>query len=585
VPFFLEELVHSLRETGAVENREGSWALKGSPGSVPVPATVHDVLTARIDRLPEGAKRVLQVAALLGREFSWELVEAVAERPEQELVAHIEALTDAELVYERGVPPDATYLFKHALTQDVAYQSLLQTARNELHQKVAEAILDRHGDDLDEWAGPLGHHFANSERPEQALPYLVKIGERAARVYANAEAIASFSQALEILDALPVAEATRRQRASLTVQLGSLHALLGHYGESQALFERALSEAHAAGDLKTVARLETRIGRVRYSIGDHEGAIACHERALELAKRLHDSTRMAVCFQSLGDVNLTLGNLAKAVECFTEALRIGEEADNPAGVAAACAFLSNAHHFCGNLAEAVRFGDRALALGEQLDDDRRITWACIFLTQAHGFAGEWAEASALAERAEDLCKKRGDFRGTAWVKWLWGLLAFLDRKYEKAVEYMQHMIQMGQESGGFQHEVGATLTHSADALVRLGRYQEAFEYCQQSLAISLKTASKVEQGRAYKVLAEIRASEPYRDWGKAEGYLQESLKLLHEAGGKIFEGETHLSGARIARLRNDGSARRWADTARDIFARCGAKPYLKEAEELLAVLK
>ena len=137
VPFFLEELVHALQETGAIALHDGQWRLTPGSTGVSVPNTVEEVLMARIDRLPEGAKLVLQIGAVIGREFSRELLREVAGLPEQELTAHLTALTEAELLYARGLPPQTTYLFKHALTQEAAYRSLLTAQRQELHHRVA----------------------------------------------------------------------------------------------------------------------------------------------------------------------------------------------------------------------------------------------------------------------------------------------------------------------------------------------------------------------------------------------------------------------------------------------------------------
>jgi predicted ATPase/class 3 adenylate cyclase len=585
VPFFLEELVRSLRETGVIEERAGQWVLTTGTTAVQVPTTVHDVLMTRIDRLPEGAKRVLQIGAVIGREFPWALLQAVVGLPEPELGVHLVALIDAELVYERGLPPQVTYLFKHALTQDVAYDNLLQATRRQLHQQIGEAILVQHGDDLEEWVSVLAHHFVQSGDVTKALPYLVQTGERAQRVYANAEAVRAFAQALAILDALPATDVTQHQRLDLIQQLASLHALLGHYSESLAGYARTLEGAEAAGDTKAIAQLETRIGRVRYTMGDYEGAIACFQRALELAQHIHDGTRMAVCYQSLGDVYFSSGSMPKAIACYMSALHISEEGDNQAGVAAAYTFLSNAHNRAGNLEEGVQWGHRALALGEHLHDDRRVVWACLVLHWAYRLTGEFAEAYTWLERALQLCEKVGDYRGRAWANVLYGRLqAAAEKDFEGAFASMNAVIQMGTDSGGFQHEVSYAFARATEALLRLGRYREAFEYCQEGLAIALKVSNKLEYGYVYMVLAELHASEAYQDWDKAAWYLEESFKAFREVGSQIDVGRAHLAGARIALLRQDGSARQWTETAKTIFAERGAKALQKEAEELLAML-
>jgi class 3 adenylate cyclase/DNA-binding winged helix-turn-helix (wHTH) protein/tetratricopeptide (TPR) repeat protein len=583
VPFFLEELVHALRETGAIETQEDQWRFAAAASATQVPATVQDVLMARIDRLPEGAKRVLQIGAVIGREFSWELLQAVAGVDEAALRSFIAALTDAELIYEYGFPPQATYRFKHALTQEVAYNSLLAAARRRLHQQIGDIIVARHGDDLEAWGSVLAHHFARSGESARALPYLVQTGERALRVYANAEALHAFTQAVEMLHMLPATDATRRQGVELSRRLASLHVLLGHYSASLPYFEQALEQAREAGDIQAVAHLETRIGRVRYNMGDYEDAIACLQRALALAQRLHDTTRMAICYQSLGYVYFSSGRLATAIESFTNALHISEASGNRFGVVAASTFLSNAQARAGNVAEALRWGQHALELGEQLQDDRRLAWAGIMLAQASNLAGDFAASASLLERALRLCDKVGDFLGRAWVSiWLGELRATRDRDFAGALACATQVITMGRESGGFQHEVSHQCARAAEYLVRLGRYQEAFDYCHEALEIARHTANTLEYGYAYMLLAEIHASEAYEDWQQADWYLHQSLTAFREVGAQVDVGRAHLAGARIARRRGGGSARHWAETARAIFADRGARVLLQEAETWLA---
>jgi predicted ATPase len=190
-----------------------------------VPDTVEELLSARIDRLPEPAKRVLQIGSVIGREFRWNLLERVTDMTEMELVATLSALKDAELVYERGVHPHTVYVFKHAFTQDVAYESLLGAERRQLHRRIGEAILSQSPEADDEPAGVLAHHFARSGDAAQALEYLVRSGERSQRVYANAEALRAFSEASRILEEMPSTAETRAQRIALALRLGDLHEL------------------------------------------------------------------------------------------------------------------------------------------------------------------------------------------------------------------------------------------------------------------------------------------------------------------------------------------------------------------------
>ena len=582
VPFFLEELVRTLRATGAITYRDQQWCLASAEVALQVPVTVHDVLMARIDRLPAGAKRLLQIGAVMGREFSWSLLRAVAGIDDADLRPLIAALADAELIYEQGIPPHTTYLFNHALTQEVAYNSLLATVKRRLHQQTGEALLAQHRDDVEAWAGRLAHHFVQSGDTEKALLYLAQAGQRALRVHAHTEALHALSQAVAILDRLPETIETRRQHVALILQLASIHILLGHYGESLPYLNHALTQARKAGDLQVVAQLETRIGRVRYSMGKYDDAIGNLERGRQLATEIDDKIRMAICYQSLGYVYFSSGRLPQAIGCFHNALHISESAANPSGIVVASTFLSNAYARAGHIATAIEWGQRALALGEPLQDERRIAWACIMLAQAYNLSGACTDSASLLERALRLCDRVGDFLGRAWVHiWYGELYAIRDQDYETALKYARHVIEMGRTSGGFQHEVTHQYARGAAYLLRLNRQQEAFDYCHAGLAIALQTANKLEYGYAYLVLAEIHASAACADHDKAVWYLQESRQAFHEVEARVDIGRTYLAEARIAAQRHDDTVRQCAEAAHAIFVAQGATVLQQAAEAFM----
>jgi tetratricopeptide (TPR) repeat protein len=152
------------------------------------------------------------------------------------------------------------------------------------------------------------------------------------------------------------------------------------------------------------------------------------------------------------------------------------------------------------------------------------------------------------------------------------------------MEYYKALIQMGKESGGFQHETSWALARLAECCLRLGHLKEAVDYAQQCLDIALKISNKLEYGVAYQVLAELYVSEEYRDWDKAARYLDESFEALRDAGAELDVGRTYLAAARIARLKGDGNARKLTETARDIFIARKSRPLREEAEALLSSL-
>jgi len=306
VPFFIEELVHSLRETGAIELHDGQWRLTASATAVPVPDTVEEVLTARIDRLPEGAKSVLQIGAVIGREWSEELLREVAGLTEPELTAHLAALTEAELLYVRGVPPQTSYVFKHAFTQEAAYRSLLTTWRRELHHRVVVTLEALFPDRLEEYYGPLAYHYceaAHGDEVAKAVAYAMRAGARNMALPAYAEAIRFYHLALQALERQePVDEA---QRCTLLLALGEAQLNAGEHLAAQETF------LHAADIRARAATL--------------------HQLLLPYAGRTVVISNAAACYGALshylGALATTLARWDEAAQHFEDALAMNARMD------------------------------------------------------------------------------------------------------------------------------------------------------------------------------------------------------------------------------------------------------------------
>ena len=255
VPFFLEELVQSLQETGVIERHEGRWRLKSGAVALPIPDSVEEVLMARIDRLPDEAKSVLQVGAVIGREFRWELLKATTGLADQALLTHLGALTEAELLYERGVLPQTTYLFKHAFTQEAAYRSLLTLRRYDLHRRVALALESLCVDRLEEYYGQLAHHFleaAQGAEVDKGIDYARRAGARAMTLAAYEEAMHFYQMALQALTRQAPEDET--QHCTLLLALGEAQRKAGRSPQALDTLQEAANVARRLRSLENLAR-------------------------------------------------------------------------------------------------------------------------------------------------------------------------------------------------------------------------------------------------------------------------------------------------------------------------------------------
>ena len=199
VPLFVEELTKTVLESGLLADAGDHYELSGPLPPLAIPTTLHDSLMARLDRLAP-VKEVAQIGAVIGREFSHELLAAIADRSEAELGVALDQLVASELVFRRGAPPDATYSFKHALVQDAAYQSLLKSKRQQHHARIAEALEQRFSDLGETQPEVLAQHLTEAGLAARAIPYWRRAGELAAGRSANLEAIAHLSKGLELVE-------------------------------------------------------------------------------------------------------------------------------------------------------------------------------------------------------------------------------------------------------------------------------------------------------------------------------------------------------------------------------------------------
>ena len=242
-PFFLEESVRALVETGVLAGEPGAYRLTRPLPDIAVPATVQAVLAARIDRLPPDAKRLLQTAAVIGTEVPFPLLQTVADLTPETLHRSLAQLQGAEFLYETHLFPERVHTFKHALTQNVAYQSLLTSTRQQVHRQIAQALEARFPETVETQPELLAHHYTEAALYEPAVAYWQRAGQRALARSAHLEAISHVTTGIELLKTLP--ETPERTQHALTLYIALGAALLMTKGQAAPEVEQAYTQAHA----------------------------------------------------------------------------------------------------------------------------------------------------------------------------------------------------------------------------------------------------------------------------------------------------------------------------------------------------
>jgi class 3 adenylate cyclase/tetratricopeptide (TPR) repeat protein len=300
-PLFLEESVRALVEMGVLVGERGAYRLTRSPDAIRVPDTVQTILAARIDRLPSAEKRLLQAASAVGKDVPFPLLEAVAGLPDEELRRGLGQLQAAEFVYEARLFPDLEYTFKHALTHEVAYGSLLQERRRVLHAGLVEAIERLYSDRLGEQVELLAHHALRGALPDKAVAYLRLAGTKAVGRSANREAVALFEQALAVLSDGPETPETLTQTLEIRVALGPpLIAIKGAASpEVETLYLQARDLVDRLGDTTQFFPVTWGLWYVNFTRGRYAAAHVAAERLLEAAQKDDDSGQLLEAHHAL----------------------------------------------------------------------------------------------------------------------------------------------------------------------------------------------------------------------------------------------------------------------------------------------
>jgi transcriptional regulator with AAA-type ATPase domain/tetratricopeptide (TPR) repeat protein len=362
-PFVIEEVVRSLQEGGLVRRVGARLELTRRLDEAAVPATVQDLVLARIDRLDEAARAALEVAAVIGRDFPGRLFERVAGLPGRAEPA-LRELMAAELIHEHGLPPEPAYTFRHALTQEVAYGSLPTARRRELHATIGRALETLHAGRLAEHCQVLAHHFARAEAWPEALGYLLQAADKAARAFATREALALYDEALEVARR-PASGADRGAIAAILGAKSALHFVVSEFDRSRGEAERRLGLAREAADPALEATALAQIAWAKTWERDLPGAVGAAETAIAVAGAAGSPPVLARAHFTIGWIRAVTGHLDAADASLGRALAACGPDRDPVHRSLALAASGLVRNWAGDFAAAARLQAEALALARQ----------------------------------------------------------------------------------------------------------------------------------------------------------------------------------------------------------------------------
>jgi len=588
-PFFLEENVRTLVETGTLVGERGTYRLVKDLTTIQIPPTVQAVLAARIDRLPPEEKRLLQTAAVIGKDVPFSLLQAIAESPEDTLRLGLTHLQAAEFLYETSLFPELEYTFKHALTHEVAYGSLLQERRRALHARIVEVIEQRHADRLAEQVEQLAHHALRGEAWEKVLRYCRQAGTKATARSANREAVAYFEQALQALTHLPESRELREQAIDLRFDLRIALVPIGEMGPISVYLREAERLAEALGDQHRLGRALAYLTTDFWVTGDQEHALETGQRAFSLASQLGHFSLQTMANYMLGRVHYALGNYQQAVELLRKNVTLlkGELSRERFGLTGLASVSSIAHLSeplaeLGSFAEGIACGEEAVRIAEAVDHPFSRVQAYWGIGQLYLSKGDLPKAIFVLERGLELCQTSNTLLHIPQVSSALGAAAALSGRIAEALPLLEQAVEQA-PSVGLRVYLPRWTIRLCEGYLLAGRIEEAIIEAQQALTLAHDYKQRGQEAWALRLLGEIASHRDPPQVEQAEDHYRSAIAIAHALEMRPLLAHCHLGlGTLYARHGRQEEARVDLSEAIELYRAMEMTFWVPRAEAALA---
>jgi class 3 adenylate cyclase/tetratricopeptide (TPR) repeat protein len=588
-PFFLEESVRTLVETQVLVGEPGTYRLVQDLPTIQVPATVQAVLAARIDRLPQDVKRLLQTAAVIGTEVPFTLLQAIAEIPEEVLHRGLAHLHAAEFLYETSLFPERVYTFKHALTHEVAYGSLLQERRRVLHAQIVEALESLVGDRVDEQVEQLAHHALRGEVWDKAVTYFQQAGTRVMAGSANQEAVVCFEQALHALQHLPDSHDTIAQGIDVRCNLRNALLQLGAYERIIDRLQAAERLAQALDDPHRLRLVYTLLTHYFWSMRNLDRALDYGQHALALADSLGDYRSYVGANFVLAEVHYSLGSYGQAIAAFGQNVarltgdRLHERVGGAVLSVVSRRWLVQALAETGAFAEGITRGEEAIRIAEAADHPYSLVNACVASGYLYVIKGDVQKAIPLFERGLELSQAWDLRQFVAGLPLTLGHALALSGQVTTALSLLEQVLAQAPSTAWSAIMGGHSFVWLSEAYLLAGRLAEAKTWVTRALDESRERKERGSQAWAAQLLGDIAMHHDPTESEQADTHYQHALTLADERGMRPLQAHCHHGlGTLYSQTDRLAQARAELSRAIDMYRDMEMTFWLPETEAKLA---
>jgi tetratricopeptide (TPR) repeat protein/tRNA A-37 threonylcarbamoyl transferase component Bud32 len=518
-PFFVEEVIKSLKEEEVIYHEENKWKVS-EVSKIEFPETVKSVLKARISRLDEECQNALTMASFVGNDFTFDALCGVSGVEEDKLLGTMEKILRSGLVKERVIRGEDVYSFADVMIRDVLHEEVSHLRHKKLHGTVGHALEKVYAKKIDEHFSELALHFLESGEKDRALDYFLKAGEKAQKVYAHDEAFSYFQHALELLEEK---EGSLEQRVKIIERLGDLKGWMGEVDAGMGYWDKSLTLWNKLGNKKDIAALHAKIAwwlwlvsgnknkaaehhrmaleileqepesvelaslyedisHMLWRTGETAEALSWAQKALELAERLNASEVLAWCYNDLGVLSLKLGDSEKASRHFEQGLRIALEKNL---VALAGTFYNNLcdlYYATGVFQKMFETAKEGSEFARKSGALYNLVWIDMELAASYAFMGEMQKALSMVEDILALDKRTRNTSHLSYAVWALGLLYYWLGEWDKSLQCLLEAREMAKEIGEYQSSGNATLT-LGELFMEMEDYGEAEKYLNESNCI------------------------------------------------------------------------------------------------------
>ena len=587
-PFFAEESVRSLVETGFLTGTKGAYRPGLKIDSISIPSRVQNVVADRIDRLHIEKKHLLQTAAVIGAMVPFRLLRAVAGLPEDELYDHLSALQAAEFLYETNLFPEVEYSFKHALTTEVAYGALLHDRRILLHARVVKALEEITENTSHDHLDKLAHHAYQGECWEKAVAYSRDAGMKAMGRSGYREAVMYFDRGLSSLDHLPKNRINLEQAIDLRVALRNALFPLEELGRLLENLKSAESLAEALGDQRRLGRIAGYLVHYYTLMGDRENASEAGRRGLRLADALGDFSIQVELNYYLGRAYYYTGNYRQAIECHQHNIQsltgrtIREHFDMECSPAILCrVFLAMCFAETGEFSDAISHGKEAVALANETDHPFGSVYADCGLGFAYLRKGDIAAAIDVLERGLERCRIADIPVQFPLVAAPLGLAYALSGRIAEGTSLLEQVV--GQTASKRSSGQAFRVAWLSSVYLYARRLEEAASHAELALKLSRDHQERGREAWILRLIGQIHADRNPANPGQVEFHYRQALRQANELGMRPLIAHCHFGlGELYTRTDQRDKAHQELSTAIDLYHTMGMTSGIRETETALA---